>query len=174
MSEDKLRTVRFTLNEILSEPPSPPTYFDDEPAPATASSPALARAVERALPPTDAGIAALSAKEAKSLLADLGIDTAIRLRWAMRDIRGKRTKWSPVSENDLAALLDLGFIEARRDTKAYRPGCRCARLSPEFGCEDVRFCSRSGDASVVSSDLELIQDLRRWKQSPLFFAALQK
>ena len=28
--------------------------------------------------------------------------------------------------------------------------------------------------SVPVADLELIQDLRRWKQSPLFFAALQK
>jgi hypothetical protein len=31
----------------------------------------------------------------------------------MRDIRGKRTKMSPVSDNDLAALMDLGFVEMR-------------------------------------------------------------
>jgi hypothetical protein len=52
-------------------------------------------------------------EQAKSLLAGLGLDTAIRLRWAMRDIRGKRMKMSPVSENDLAALIDLGFVEMR-------------------------------------------------------------
>jgi hypothetical protein len=115
MSADKLQTVRFTLNEILSEPPSPPTSFDDEPAPApdTETPTKVATAVEPAVPPTDAGIAAISAKEAKTLLANLGIDTAIRLRWAMRDIRGKRTKWSPVSETDLAELIDLGFVEMR-------------------------------------------------------------
>src|SRR4051812_5031238 len=61
---------------------------------------------------------AVSAKEAKSLLADLGIDTAIRLRWAMRDIRGKRTKWSPISENDLAELIDLGLVEMREGIPA--------------------------------------------------------
>src|SRR3954468_16550696 len=116
MSADKLQTVRFTLNEILSEAPNRPTYFDDEPEPAPVSSqpqPSAQIIVEPAAPPSEAGLAAISAKEAKSLFADLGIDTAIRLRWAMRDIRGKRTKWSPVSENDLAELIDLGLVEMR-------------------------------------------------------------
>lgn len=45
------------------------------------------------------------------MLSGLNLDTAIRLRWAMRDIRSKRTKLTPVSENDLAALVDLGFVE---------------------------------------------------------------
>jgi hypothetical protein len=63
--------------------------------------------------PADAGNLATRAEQAKSLLAGLDLDTAIRLRWAMRDIRGKRTKMSPVSENDLAALMDLGFVEMR-------------------------------------------------------------
>ena len=49
----------------------------------------------------------------KSLLAGLDLDTAIHLRWAMRDIGGKQTKLLPVSENDLAALIDLGFVEMR-------------------------------------------------------------
>ncbi len=63
--------------------------------------------------PADAGNLAIRTEQAKSLLAGLDLDTAIRLRWAMRDIRAKRTKLSPVSENDLAALIDLGFIEIR-------------------------------------------------------------
>src|SRR3954447_2122796 len=116
MSADKLHTVRFTLNEIMSERPSPPTYFDDEPAPAPVSNQPPRKAqpiVEATAPATDAGNAAISATDAKSLLADLGIDTAIRLRWAMRDIRGKRTKWSPVSEGDLAELIELGLVEMR-------------------------------------------------------------
>src|SRR3954467_7844829 len=120
MSADKLQTVRFTLNEILSEPPSPPTYFDEEAAPVPVSNQPIAvePALEPAAPPSDAGMAAISAKEAKSLLADLGIDTAIRLRWAMRDIRGKRTKWSPISENDLAELIDLGLVKMREGVPA--------------------------------------------------------
>jgi hypothetical protein len=65
--------------------------------------------------PANAGNLAIRAEQAKSLLAGLDLDTAIRLRWAMRDIRGKRTKMSPVSENDLAALIDLGFVEMREE-----------------------------------------------------------
>src|SRR4051794_25723194 len=64
-------------------------------------------------PATDEESAVIRAQQARSLLAGLDLDTAIRLRWAMRDIRGKRTKLSPVSENDLAALSDLGFVEMR-------------------------------------------------------------
>jgi len=107
MSTDKLQA---TIAEILSEPPlistntepSPPTFFDEEPAEQTPVD-----------APADAGNLAIRAEQAKSLLAGLDLDTAIRLRWAMRDIRGKRTKLSPVSENDLAALIDLGFLEMR-------------------------------------------------------------
>ena len=48
-----------------------------------------------------------------SRLAGLNLDTAIRLRWALRDIKGKRTKLSPVSPDDLTALIELGFVEMR-------------------------------------------------------------
>jgi hypothetical protein len=44
-------------------------------------------------------------------LASLGLDNAIRLRWALRDIRGKRLKLSPVDPNDLRILADMGFVE---------------------------------------------------------------
>jgi hypothetical protein len=122
MSTDKLQA---TIAEILSEPPlistntepSPPTFFDEEPAPPTLSNQPnnVEPAVETAAvdPPTDAESAVRRAQQAKSLLAGLDLDTAIRLRWVMRDIRGKRTKLSPVSENDLAALIDVGFVEMR-------------------------------------------------------------
>ena len=63
-------------------------------------------------PPSDAES---EAQRAKSLLAGLDLDTAIRLRWAMRDIRAKRAKLSPVSEDDLATLIDLGFVEMREE-----------------------------------------------------------
>jgi hypothetical protein len=52
-------------------------------------------------------------EQPNSVLAGLNLDTAIRLRWALRDIKAKRTKLSPVSPNDLAALLELGFVEMR-------------------------------------------------------------
>jgi hypothetical protein len=44
-------------------------------------------------------------------LAGLGIDTAIRLRWVMRDIRGKRMKLSPVNPDDLRTLIEMGLVE---------------------------------------------------------------
>ncbi len=49
------------------------------------------------------------------MLDGLSLDTAIRLRWALRDIKAKRTKLSPVSQNDLMALIELGLIEMRDD-----------------------------------------------------------
>jgi hypothetical protein len=43
----------------------------------------------------------------------LDLDTAIRLRWALRDIKGKRTKLTPVSPGDLRTLIEMGLIEMR-------------------------------------------------------------
>ena len=119
MTTDKLHALHSALAEILSEPPSPPTFFDEEPAPPTLSNQPnnVEPAVETAAvaPPSDAESAVRRAQQAKSLLAGLDLDTAIRLRWAMRDVRAKRTKLSPVSENDLAALINWGFVEMREE-----------------------------------------------------------
>jgi hypothetical protein len=46
-------------------------------------------------------------------MPNLDLDTAIRLRWALRDIKGKRTKLTPVSPGDLRTLIEMGFIEMR-------------------------------------------------------------
>src|SRR5216683_8066745 len=50
-----------------------------------------------------------------SVLDGLNLDTAIRLRWALRDIKAGRMKLSPVSQNDLMALIELGLIEMQDD-----------------------------------------------------------
>jgi len=47
-------------------------------------------------------------------LATLGSDKAIRLRWALRDIRGKRMKLSPIDPNDLRTLIDMGLCRDER------------------------------------------------------------
>jgi hypothetical protein len=44
-----------------------------------------------------------------------GLDRAIRLRWMLRDIRGKRLKLSPVSPDDLTTLIYMGLVEMRDD-----------------------------------------------------------
>ena len=49
-------------------------------------------------------------------LAKFDLERAIALRWALRDILGNRLKLSPVRDNDLRTLIDLGFVEIRDDT----------------------------------------------------------
>jgi hypothetical protein len=53
--------------------------------------------------------------EPKPGLASLGLDNAIRLRWALRDIKGKRLKLTPVGPNDLRTLIDMGYVEMKND-----------------------------------------------------------
>jgi hypothetical protein len=50
---------------------------------------------------------------AASPLASLDSDTAIRLRWVLRDIRGKRTKLSPADPDDLRTLVKMALVEMR-------------------------------------------------------------
>jgi hypothetical protein len=40
----------------------------------------------------------------------LDMDSAIRLRWALRDIKGKRTKLTP---GGLRTLIEMGLVEMR-------------------------------------------------------------
>ena len=50
-----------------------------------------------------------------SPLAGLDLDTAIRLRWVLRDVKAKRTKLTPVSPSDLKTLIAMGLVEIRDD-----------------------------------------------------------
>ena len=61
----------------------------------------------------DTESAVARAQQAKALLDELDLNTAIHLRWVMRDIRSKRTQSSPVSANDLTTLVELGLVEIR-------------------------------------------------------------
>ena len=126
MSKEKLQSQ---LAEMLSEPPlisttpepSPPTFFDEEPAlPTLSNQPTKGEPAEQTPvdAPADAGNLAIRAEQAKSVLDGLNLDTAIRLRWVLRDIRAKRTKLSPISQNDLMALIELGLIEMQNDEPA--------------------------------------------------------
>ena len=45
--------------------------------------------------------------------AGLTLESEIRLRWALRDIKAKRTKVTPVSPDDLQKLIELGLVEMR-------------------------------------------------------------
>jgi hypothetical protein len=50
-----------------------------------------------------------------SPLAGLSLDGAIHLRWVLRDIKNERTKFSPVSPDDLRTLIEMGLVEMRDD-----------------------------------------------------------
>jgi hypothetical protein len=56
---------------------------------------------------------ATTANQARVPLTGLDLDTAIRLRWALRDIKAKRTKLTPVSPSDLKTLIEMGLVEMR-------------------------------------------------------------
>ena len=54
-------------------------------------------------------------------LANFGLEKAIALRWTLRDILGNRLKLSPVREDDLRTLIDLGFVEMRDELPVVTP-----------------------------------------------------
>jgi hypothetical protein len=45
--------------------------------------------------------------------AEFSLERAIGLRWALRDIQARRLKLSPVDDQDLRDLSELGLIEVR-------------------------------------------------------------
>ncbi|MDB5584801.1 MAG: hypothetical protein JWR80_9977 [Bradyrhizobium sp.] len=48
-------------------------------------------------------------------LAEFDLERVIALRWALRDILGNRLKLTPVKDDDLRELIELGLIEMRDD-----------------------------------------------------------
>ena len=45
--------------------------------------------------------------------AEYDLEKAIGLRWTLRDIQARRLKLSPVSDEDLRVLTELGLVELR-------------------------------------------------------------
>jgi hypothetical protein len=54
-------------------------------------------------------------------LANFDLEKAIALRWALRDILGNRLKLSPVKDDDLRTLIDLGLVEIGDDSPVVTP-----------------------------------------------------
>jgi hypothetical protein len=46
-------------------------------------------------------------------LAHLDLEKAIALRWTLRDIVAKRLKLTPLKDDDLQTLVELGLVEFR-------------------------------------------------------------
>ena len=53
--------------------------------------------------------------------AKLGLERAIGLRWTLRDIQARRLKMSPVSDEDLHVLTELGLIEEMEEGPVLTP-----------------------------------------------------
>jgi hypothetical protein len=113
MSQDKLQALDGILAEIFREEPLIST--NAVPPPITPSSepsddepPVQDPAIK---PPKDAGDPVTIAEQARAVLDALSLDTAIRLRWAIRDIKARRTKLSPHRPKRLGG--PAGAAEAR-------------------------------------------------------------
>ena len=48
---------------------------------------------------------------ANNPFAEFSLERAIALRWTLRDIQAGRLKLSPVSDEDLGVLIELGLVE---------------------------------------------------------------
>ncbi len=107
---DILRELDDKIAALFSE--GSPISADAEPLPPpSVDQPINDEAVfEASAMETDGRYATMS-EQPSSPLAGLDIDTAIRLRWALRDIKAKRTKLSPISPDDLKRLTELGLVE---------------------------------------------------------------
>ena len=53
--------------------------------------------------------------------AELSLEKAIGLRWTLRDIQARRLKMSPVSDEDLRTLTDLGLVDVRDEGLVLTP-----------------------------------------------------
>ena len=55
----------------------------------------------------------MTTDQSDSPMARLSLESAIHLRWVLRDIKGKRTKMSPVSPDDLRTLIEMRPVETQ-------------------------------------------------------------
>ncbi len=117
MSADRLRQLNERIAELFRDD-WPISTRAEQPLATSVDQPTIDQAVSEANVIETSGAtenATTMAEQPRSVLDGLNLDTAIRLRWALRDIKARRTKLSPISQNDLMALIELGLIEMRDD-----------------------------------------------------------
>jgi hypothetical protein len=117
MSPNRLRELNERIAQLFRDG-SPISTSAEAPPITSVGQPNIDEAVSEASVIETAGTAenaTAMADQPRSVLDGLSLDTAIRLRWALRDIKARRTKLTPISQNDLMALIDLGLIEMRDD-----------------------------------------------------------
>ena len=128
MSADRLRELDERIAELFRDG-SPISTRAEPPLTTSVDPPTVDEAVsEASVTETTGGgeNTTTMAEQPRSVLDGLNLDTAIRLRWALRDIKARRTEFSPVSQNDLMALIELGLIEMQDDVPWLTDGGRRA------------------------------------------------
>jgi hypothetical protein len=96
--------------------PSSPVVADTKPVsgsdlPAVAPAASSISAETLTAEPKSALLKAIVEPDIYTARADR--DRAVALRWVLRDIKSDRLKWSPVDQDDLRILIDLGLVEMR-------------------------------------------------------------
>jgi hypothetical protein len=115
MSSDRLQSLDEMVAKLLHDD-SPISTGVEPPLATSVVQPIIDQAVVEPSVIETAGSGentTTMADQPRSVLDGLNLDTAIRLRWALRDIKARRTQFSPISRNDLMALIELGLIEMR-------------------------------------------------------------
>jgi len=115
MRTDKLREIRKIAAQIFSDRSQASTLVDQDNA-SVVSGPAKPE-FTAATPEANGerGNETATSDQPHSPLAGLGLESAIHLRWVLRDIKGRRTKMSPVSPDDLGTLIEMNLVEMRDD-----------------------------------------------------------
>ena len=121
MSTDKLQELKNFAAQLFSDRSQASTAA--EPPRTTSPDQENASAVSDAAEPEftattpgaegERGNETAMSDQPHSPLAGLDLEKAIHLRWVLRDIKGKRTKLSPVSPDDLQTLIEMGLVEIR-------------------------------------------------------------
>jgi hypothetical protein len=105
-------SIHLTVEELVGRPSSEtvaatkPVAVYDLPAVAPAASSLTAE-------PKSALLMAIVEPDIYTARADR--DRAVALRWVLRDIKNNRLKWSPVDQDDLRILIEVGLVEMRDD-----------------------------------------------------------
>jgi len=114
MTSDRLRALDEMVAKLLRDDSPIQTHAEPSLAPPVDQSITDDAVFEANVIETAGGENARTiAEQPGSPLAGLDLDMAIRLRWALRDIKAKRTKLSSLSLDDSKTLIELGLIEMR-------------------------------------------------------------
>jgi hypothetical protein len=109
-------SISVTGVQVVAAPHDAPGV----PEPTLSDSPPVTRAAPSTSPeaqdgpPAQALLMALKQTDYRTARADR--ERAIVLRWALRDILGKRLKLSPINHNDLQTLMAFGLVEMQGDS----------------------------------------------------------